>query len=241
MAQEYIIGREGTQPLSLADKKTVSRRHLKAVMHSQNEWDIEDLGSANGTFVNGLPVSTSRVTLTTPIILGTFETTLAKLLNINASKSGPTPATNHVSTPGPTPNQPAQVSVGHLKDVYEGYRQSIVGMAKRRSRAQLYRMLPMSLGIPLVVGLSGMFLPADNNGTLIKGVLMASFMGLGTALTLRMIPQGDQLAEEQFDVNRRFQIDYVCPKCKNFLGMNKPYEALLTQGQCPYCKAKFHE
>jgi hypothetical protein len=39
-------------------------------------------------------------------------------------------------------------------------------------------------------------------------------------------------------LNRQFMIDYVCPKCKSFLGF-LPYESLRNKGQCSSCKCKW--
>ena len=53
---DNVIGRKsGTVHLS---DGTVSRNHAQLVIHS-GQWMLEDLGSANGTFLNGVRVSTS--------------------------------------------------------------------------------------------------------------------------------------------------------------------------------------
>ena len=221
-------------------------------MHD-GRWSIEDLGSTNGTYVNGLPVVTANVDADTPLMLGSLQTTLRHLLNLApAPKVVPKPAPVHaaepapISTPAPTsasaPAEPAvgadgSVSIKHLEAVYEKYRHDTLAIARRRNHASVYRILPMAIGMPLVMGLVGMF----TTDIAVKGVCMGGLMALGSALTLRMIPMGDRLAEEQFDINRRFQVDYSCPCCHNFMGAAKPYEVLVKQGQCPFCKVKFKE
>lgn len=40
------------------------------------------------------------------------------------------------------------------------------------------------------------------------------------------------------ELTRKFQRDYVCPHCGHFLG-NQPYEILVQNDCCPYCKTKF--
>lgn len=251
-SQSVIIGRQGQQSVSI-DDMSVSKRHLSATPMSDGRWSIEDLGSTNGTYVNGLPVVTAIVDADTPLMLGSLQTTLRQLLNLApAPKVVPKPAPVHaaepapISTPAPTsasaPAAPdvaadGSVSIKHLEAVYEKYRHDTLAIARRRNHASVYRILPMAVGMPLVMGLVGMF----TTDIAVKGVCMGGLMALGSALTLRMIPMGDRLAEEQFDINRRFQVDYSCPCCHNFMGAAKPYEVLVKQGQCPFCKVKFKE
>lgn len=251
-SQSIIIGRQGQQPTDI-DDMSVSKRHLSATPMSDGRWSIEDLGSTNGTYVNGLPVVTAVVDADTPLMLGSLQTTLRHLLNLApAPKVVPKPTPVHaaepapISTPAPTPTSaPAEptvaadgsVSIKHLEAVYEKYRHDTLAIARRRNHASVYRILPMAIGMPLVMGLVGMF----TTDIAVKGVCMGGLMALGSALTLRMIPMGDRLAEEQFDINRRFQVDYSCPCCHNFMGAAKPYEVLVKQGQCPFCKVKFKE
>ena len=40
------------------------------------------------------------------------------------------------------------------------------------------------------------------------------------------------------ELNKKFQHDYVCPKCGHFMG-NQPYDILAQNQQCPYCRVKF--
>jgi len=50
--EEVIIGRHGQCDLVLHDPE-ISRRHLKIAPGGENGWWLDDLGSTNGTFVNG--------------------------------------------------------------------------------------------------------------------------------------------------------------------------------------------
>ncbi len=254
-SQSIIIGRQGQQSAAI-DDMSVSKRHLSATPTADGRWSIEDLGSTNGTYVNGLPVVTAVIDADTPLMLGSLQTTLRQLLNLapeavaapKPAPSAPKPASAPASKPAPVavpasaPVEPTaaadgSVSIKHLEEVYEKYRRDTLAIARRRNHASVYRILPMAVGMPLVMGLVGMF----TTDIAVKGICMGGLMALGSALTLRMIPMGDRLAEEQFDINRRFQVDYSCPCCHNFMGAAKPYEVLVKQGQCPFCKVKFRE
>jgi len=53
---ENVIGREG-DPVALSDK-TASRKHARMTFQD-NQWFLEDLGSGNGTFLNGVRIKAS--------------------------------------------------------------------------------------------------------------------------------------------------------------------------------------
>ncbi len=53
----YVLGRGSDCPIPLADSN-VSRHHAE-LKFDGSAWVITDLGSANGTFVNGSPVSSA--------------------------------------------------------------------------------------------------------------------------------------------------------------------------------------
>ena len=55
LMQELTIGRSPDNSIIINDN-TVSRRHATLII-AQNEFSIKDLGSANGTFVNGMRVA----------------------------------------------------------------------------------------------------------------------------------------------------------------------------------------
>lgn len=224
-----IIGRrpggDGQQKQEIATK-SVSRRHARLTQLSPEKWRIEDIGSTYGTCVNGLPVVSAEVGLDTPILLADFPTSVRQLLGM-PSKPG--------SVSDPVSNE--IISVGHLEAIYNDYQKALKHIQKQKMRSQLMRMVPTSLGIPLVIGVLGMI----DIEPLYKGVTMFGLLGLSGMLTFRMFPQFSQHIDEQFELNQQFQIDYVCPKCKNFFGAAKPYRALINQGKCPHCKSVFKE
>ncbi|MBW3542362.1 MAG: FHA domain-containing protein [Planctomycetes bacterium] len=52
--QSLLIGRDGNVDLQLTDQ-LVSRRHAR-ILRDGEQFRLEDLGSVNGTFVDGVPV-----------------------------------------------------------------------------------------------------------------------------------------------------------------------------------------
>ncbi len=55
--KEFVVGRGEDCDIVLPDRQ-VSRRHLR-VLHDEGGYSVEDLGSKNGTYVNGAPVRAS--------------------------------------------------------------------------------------------------------------------------------------------------------------------------------------
>jgi len=68
LSDEMIIGRGSQSPIEILDDG-VSRRHCRLVQVADG-WEIEDLGSRNGTFVNGAQVQRQRLQFGDKIAVG---------------------------------------------------------------------------------------------------------------------------------------------------------------------------
>jgi pSer/pThr/pTyr-binding forkhead associated (FHA) protein len=58
---EMLIGRHADGAGRLADDEEISRLHARVILDADGVCSIEDLGSTNGTFVNGLRISAPEV------------------------------------------------------------------------------------------------------------------------------------------------------------------------------------
>lgn len=87
MNREIIIGRSSDLDMVLVEDM-VSRRHAK-ITSTASEVYIQDLGSTNGTFVNGEKISRSRITEGDRILVGT---SIIKLVAADSASSGQTEA-----------------------------------------------------------------------------------------------------------------------------------------------------
>jgi pSer/pThr/pTyr-binding forkhead associated (FHA) protein/tRNA A-37 threonylcarbamoyl transferase component Bud32 len=61
LGNEFVIGRAVSGEGRLGDDPELSRRHARVARDANGQLIIEDLGSANGTFVNGVPVREPQV------------------------------------------------------------------------------------------------------------------------------------------------------------------------------------
>lgn len=90
---ELVIGRQAAGAGSLGNDIEISRQHARIASDAEGRYQIEDLGSTNGTFVNGRAVE-SPVTLETGdrIEMG------ASALIVQVSAPPPTPRSTPVTT-----------------------------------------------------------------------------------------------------------------------------------------------
>jgi hypothetical protein len=58
---ELVIGRHATGAGRLSEDEEISRQHARISREVTGDYAIEDLGSSNGTFVNGLRIQSSRL------------------------------------------------------------------------------------------------------------------------------------------------------------------------------------
>jgi pSer/pThr/pTyr-binding forkhead associated (FHA) protein/tRNA A-37 threonylcarbamoyl transferase component Bud32 len=101
---EFVIGRAESGEGRLGDDPELSRRHARVFRDAAGRLTIEDLGSSNGTFVNGV-----RVEEPTPLEVG--DAVRVGLTSLELSEPGratPAPAAPPASEPAPPPrSEPA--------------------------------------------------------------------------------------------------------------------------------------
>lgn len=79
IGEEIIIGRMGQQPMNIADV-SVDPQHAILRKISEGTYQIEDKDSAKGIFVFGMRIKRKTINTETPILLGSFKTTVQQLL-----------------------------------------------------------------------------------------------------------------------------------------------------------------
>ncbi len=90
---EVVIGRSKSADLTVADRY-LSRRHARFV-HTADGWLVEDLGSRNGTFVNG-----RRIDAPTPVAAGDVVSVSASILRLLDRPPEGSPAVPHTGQSG---------------------------------------------------------------------------------------------------------------------------------------------
>lgn len=79
IGEEITVGRMGQQPMHIADTN-VDPQHALLRRTGDDTYQIEDKGSTRGIFVFGMRIKRKTVKAETPILLGTFKTTVRQLL-----------------------------------------------------------------------------------------------------------------------------------------------------------------
>ncbi|MDY7229442.1 FHA domain-containing protein [Hyalangium rubrum] len=111
--EEYVVGRSTDNPICIADT-SVSRKHIMLRRVGQG-WTVSDLGSGNGTLVNGEPINDETVLANGDVItMGDTEVTFTDVANstmmvdITAGPSRSRPSTSGAA-PGRPPPRPERV------------------------------------------------------------------------------------------------------------------------------------
>ena len=94
--EELVIGRQAEGDGALASDVEISRQHARISSETGGRFGIEDLGSTNGTFINGRRLD-GRVTLET----GDRITLGASALVVQVGSLQPTPTTSDTIAPPP--------------------------------------------------------------------------------------------------------------------------------------------
>ena len=221
---DILVGRSGNQKLAITDK-SVSREHCRLTPLGNGNYTLENL-SANGTFINEKDVIKTVVTPETQIRLGTRFVCLVKDL-LPSNESDEQPIVNTTGSYNPF--------IG-LEKVYENYIQEKIRIQQEASKANFMRTIPGMItggvfAITMVLGSS----PAVNFFRIITGLGAAILIAYSASKAYKA--QNDT-PEKIEALNRKFQTDYVCPICGNFLGF-LPFELLKKRNQCSYCKKQW--
>lgn len=215
----WIIGRDGDIKIN---KPGVSREHAKLIKKSDGSFTIEDLNSTNGTFVNGQRIVVKNITLSDQVQLaGTIDIDLRALLRSVL----------------PEDNAELIEKFNNLRDVYDEYNKKKVKIQSETiSSVTLKRSLPMV--VPGIIGLIALTIGEEGRYIAIAGAVL-SLIGILYGIKAASKDQA-KLPEKLTALEDQLRVEYVCPKCRNFLG-NLPWQNLYNRGQCIHCKLKWKD
>ena len=224
---EIIVGRKGQQKVPITDM-AVSREHCKLTANPDGTFTLENL-SGNGTFVDGKSIIRTIVTADTLITLGANYSIRVKDLL-------PVSSLNTQSATTDRKEEDYQRKFQRLKGVYERYMEDKITLQKEANLKNFYRSLPSAImTILFAVSLFGEEASLLSQVRPWIGIAMIFFIGL---TTFQVYNGQKELPAKMEALNKQFMIDYVCPKCGNFLGF-VPFETLQNKKQCSFCKCRW--
>jgi hypothetical protein len=195
----------------------VSRHHALLMRDGKGYLLLEDLDSANGTYVNGSQIVKKRITPTDTVKLGNnFVLGISEVLKSRNDYSEEFAA---------------------LKEVYDNYtKEKIRIQSSNQFKTRLFQAFPFALPgvIGVAIGFMGKGSPVFLGISLLVAICAPT---VGIYLGAR---QSAKIPRQLQDLADQFKIDYVCPKCGTFLG-EIPWESLNNKKHCPVssCKAKW--
>lgn len=227
---EIIVGRRGDQSFPITDK-AVSGKHLKLTTMPDGNVQVEDLGSTNGTFIDGVRIIKKVVTRNTIVQMGTTFTFLVSDA-LPKAKVPPTPQTP------PTPPKPvAEYSIANLERVWNDYEKDQAEIKDKAQAIGKRRMLPMMIGMAsgTLSSILGMILSLQTLCITVPATLICLIM------YIRAYNQKDTSFEDQKVAKKKFIKHYTCPNpdCHRYVGNLGEYMLLKQNTNCPYCKCKW--
>jgi len=199
------------------DDPQVSRYHALLTQEGDGDLLLEDLGSTNGTFVNGGQIIKKKVLAEDEVTFGTnYTLIISDILNSNNDYSE---------------------EFARLNKVYELYiKEKIRIQSSSQFKTRLFQSMPFA-----VIGVLGIVLGFMGHAN--KGLFIFSFILAVCAPTIGIYfgaRQAAKIPAQLQNLANQFKIDYVCPKCGTFLG-EIPWESLRNKKQCPVssCRAKW--
>ncbi len=223
---EIIIGRDqNTRQLNInKDGQTklygqpgsvpmdVSRNHASLQPMGGGRWQIKNLNDRNVTFVNGIAVESKTISKSDRIELGNSH----YLFHWDALQEP------KVET----------VDIRPLKKIWTSYDEQKFDtqIAERkfnaaRSATGIITMLAIACSI--ILGHGPIYI-----------MIYAIAIGVSAAFTYQAYVKSTDIPKQQRDLTKRFQQQYICPKCGHFMGFTD-YDILIQNDACPYCKTKY--
>ena len=255
---EIKIGRgvEGANTCRVPSTYTkVSRNHAILYWHGGIAI-LEDTGSTNGTFVNGMRITKTQVRENDMVLLGgngsesgCYQLDLRKFF-ASFRETGNVQQSGYSGQSYSSGNQYAESvntqrtdysrEFDRIKQAYIDYHAQMSKLTKKaNTRMQLPRVL-LSL-IPAILGIVIMIVATDMTmrivgmsiGSVLSGLIGALTMGSGSS-------RKEKLTEDIMDLQFKYKKEYRCPKCGKEFGLDTHWKKLKADGKCPYgCGAQF--
>jgi hypothetical protein len=216
MKKAVSIGRSKSNDL-IIDFQQVSGNHAVITPIAANSLIIEDLGSTNGTFVNGVQIKRKILNRADRVKIANILVDTKPYFVSSNNHSG---KDNVGEKNTLTQEESIQKQFKKLEETWNIYQKIKINHKKKG--------FWKNMGLTVAgMGIGALLVPFTGGISIMAG----SLVGRGAAGLLKD-DEKIQVVENEFKVN------YTCPKCKVFLGYN-PYEGLVQRKKCLTCKTNW--
>lgn len=230
---EILIGREVSGGLNIRVNQKynrVSREHAK-VFFEKGGLYIQDLNSANGTFVNGNQISKIKLKTSDKVLLGSNNIDNGYILNINKLIKEIEEAERY---------KKEDYSQEFLKigRIYDSYKKEI---KNKKKQVQKQKELPILRVSFLMTLLTIIVFAYDFFGTYEKFVEPVITL-VTCALVLFYFHLRINIDMEEIidSIHEKYEDQYICPRCMKRLDLEDPWRKYKKDGKCPHnCGAKY--
>jgi hypothetical protein len=201
----YTIGRDSGNDIKVMDT-SVSSFHAQITLLNDTLFEIEDLSSTNGTFVNGHRVRKAKATYSDTVKVAAVVVKVRKLIkDFEINLKG---------------NCAAEFNA--LKKVHDDYKAAKSSLAQNQNISQVLR-----ISSPTIVGV-GVNIATGTHQT------WATILGVGLSLLMAYLG-GNKFADRMNRLDEEFTEAYRCPKCGHSL-KGQRWEKWKDEKVCPSCK-----
>jgi hypothetical protein len=237
LPKRITIGRKPGNTIIL-NNHDVSGTHatLTLITPVTNTWEIQDMGSANGTFVDGMRIYRKEITPSNEIKLG--QTPLSWDLILDPRGPAPTPPVIDWK-PAPTPveapseqDEELREIAWTLKKVSDDFREKRNRIAEIQAQESVNSRI-QGLGFPMgaVIGSLAQALPPDYKVFGYAGGVISLGFALSALISSKKLSKEKK---KYLGLDDWYKINYVCPHCHTFI--QQPFELLEKTKNCRACK-----
>lgn len=236
---KLTIGRTVSGPDTLRiDNPYVSGEHCKIFLDEKsNIMYIEDLGSSNGTYLNGVQVMRYSLKSDDDILLGGkggYRTSLGDILKLHEAMS----ASGGRAKDDQKPEEKIyDKEFAQLKKIYDNYQKDTLDIKDKMNSMMMWRFIPTTIMGVITAALLIIIKDPDMK------IYVPTFSAVATVIIIIVAFRITGKLSRKYNAlllkkQEDYQLAYVCPKCRRpFNG--RAWVALEQEGCCPACRAKF--
>jgi hypothetical protein len=233
MTTSKTIGRDTSNDIVIAGND-ISTKHATVTRLENNEFEVVDLDSLNGTFVNGYRVLRATISVNDELRISQNPGKIIDLTEIFKLKDVSPKVVK-------TDESDFSQEFSKLKSLYDNYQKTRIQITKNHQLKTSIIRSVFTLA-PLVIFKILQFTIAKSWTEEAKTDFSSNFIVFSVlGSTLAVAATGNMSPIEKISqLDEDFKVKYVCPnpKCRRPLGM-VPWTNYYNQGTCSFCKVKY--